>query len=104
MACFESIGSDLPTGSRRTNVPGDVSCSETSQVSFHNLRAKTAKECRPFRARSREVAFPDKFLPVLMESPIVGFAGKGLFKRGVRAPEASRHLLAEGRVPRQLLN
>lgn len=52
MACFESIGSDLPTGSRRTNMPGDVSCSETSQVSFHNLRAKTAKECIPFRARS----------------------------------------------------
>jgi hypothetical protein len=63
MACFESIGSDLPTGSRRTNVPGDVSCSETSQVSFHNLRAKTAKEVIPFRARSREVAKSESWVP-----------------------------------------
>ena len=65
--------------------------------------APRTKEVLRLCQRPISPLLPDKFLPV-PERTSAELTRKSSFKRGVRRPEASRHLFTEGRISTESLN
>src|SRR6516164_5366799 len=76
--------------------------SQTASAKFSAKHASSGRHENGHRLAGN-VGLPDKFLPV-PERTSAELTGKSSFKRGVRRPEASRHLFTEGRISTESLN